>query len=66
MASIFLSGYFSVRHLTIVADNEVLPTPPLPATAIIVDLLISHHRKLLYIFVLKCAIKIVNFLTTFS
>lgn len=44
MASIFLSGYFSTRQRTIVAESEVFPTPPFPATAIIVALFSIHHH----------------------
>ena len=38
MARIFLSGNFSARSLTIQAQIDVFPTPPLPATVMILAL----------------------------
>ena len=35
IARIFLSGYALTSSLTIVAEMDVFPTPPFPATAII-------------------------------
>ena len=47
IARIFLSGNFSTRILTIVALIEVLPTPPLPATAIILGEFAIFYLRLL-------------------
>ena len=38
IARIFLSGYLAARTFTITAAIEVFPTPPFPATAIILVL----------------------------